>query len=54
MAGGIWFCGWDFLNFYLIICDKIICTLILVVMLLLFGLDLLGLYDIICILYMVF
>ena len=27
-------------------CDKIICTLILVVMLLLFGLDLLGLYNI--------
>ena len=38
----------------LFICDKNICTLILVVMLLLFGLDLLGLYDIICILYMVF
>ena len=31
-----------------------ICTLILAVILLLIGLDLLGLYDIICILYMVF
>ena len=37
-----------------IICDKIICMLILFDMILLFGLDLLGLYNIICILYMVF
>ena len=34
--------------------DEMICTLILAVILLLIGLDLLGLYDIICILYMVF